>query len=330
MANSRTLRRLIKAGVENGTEAFRRAAEELIREERAKKHHLLANDLERMLYGEGPGGPRAPSREYDVPKDTERGLRLLEVRQPCRDLNEIVLSDENTSALGEIILEQGRSELLGSYGLRAVGKVLFYGPPGCGKTTAAEVLATELDMDIAVVRFDSVVSSFLGETAANLRKVFEFLAGERVVALFDEFDAVAKTRSDEAEHGELKRVVNAFLQLVDAYRGRSLLIAATNHESLLDRAIWRRFDEVLHIDRPTLKQIQDLLSLKLRGVRYDLPLDETAFLKAMDGLSHADVERVVVRAIKSMVLAGREILAVDLFETALRKEQRRQDVLARR
>ncbi len=252
--------------------------------------------------------------------------RTYGIHHPRRELGDIVLSDENRSALDEVILEQSRADLLGTHGLRPVAKLLFCGPPGCGKTTAAEVLGGELSLDVAVVRFDGVVSSFLGETAANLRRVFDFLAAERVVALFDEFDAIGKTRSDEAEHGELKRVVNAFLQLIDAYRGQSLLVAATNHEKLLDHAIWRRFDEVLLLEFPTLPQLRELLRIKLRAVRHDLPIESTAFLKTLAGFSHADVERVVVRAAKAMVLAGRDVLTGELFEEARKRERRRLDL----
>nr|VFK57232.1 MAG: ATPase family associated with various cellular activities (AAA) [Candidatus Kentron sp. TUN]VFK65255.1 MAG: ATPase family associated with various cellular activities (AAA) [Candidatus Kentron sp. TUN] len=114
----------------------------------------------------------------------------------------------------------------------------------------AEVLASELGLPLAVVRIDNVVSSYLGETASNLRQVFDFIASIPMVALFDEFDALAKERADSADHGELKRVVNAFLQLLDIYHGKSLLIATTNHEGILDAAVWRRFDEVLVSEPP--------------------------------------------------------------------------------
>ena len=120
--------------------------------------------------------------------------------------------------------------MLKTYGLRPSDRILFCGPPGCGKTLTAEVIASELGRPFAVVRTDSVVSSFLGETAANLRKVFDFAAATPSVMLFDEFDALGKEREDASEHGELRRVVNAVLQMLDAYDGRSLILAATNHE----------------------------------------------------------------------------------------------------
>jgi SpoVK/Ycf46/Vps4 family AAA+-type ATPase len=330
VAEGRVLRILLKAGAEGDTESFRRAAEEVIRDERAKKHHLLANDLERILYGETASSKSArelrPLRE--LPRD-ERGLDLLVVRAPVRDLQDIVLSDEVRSALDEVILEQSRSEVLASHGLKPAGRLLLCGPPGCGKTSAAEVLATELGLELAVVRFDAVVSSFLGETAANLRKVFDFLARERVVALFDEFDAIGKEREDASEHGELKRVVNSFLQMLDGYRGRSLIVAATNHERMLDRALWRRFDDVLLFERPNTEQLKELLMTKFRGVRHELPISSREFLSRFRGFSHADVERVVIRAIKLMILKGREFVTPDLIDEALRREEKRLSLVSK-
>jgi SpoVK/Ycf46/Vps4 family AAA+-type ATPase len=328
MAEGRLLRKLIRAGSHADPEEFRTAAEELIRLERDKKHHLLANDLERILYGERSSGlrPRPPIIQ-DFPKDRERGLALLELREPVRDLNDIVLSDENRSVLQETLLEQSRTDLLASYGLRPISRLLFCGPPGCGKTLATEVLATELGLQLATVRFDAVVSSFLGETASNLRKVFDFLATHRCVALFDEFDAIGKEREDPTEHGELKRVVNSFLQMVDAYRGPSLLVAATNHERVLDKAIWRRFDEVMFFDKPNLEQIRQLLLVKLRGVRYDLPTSDPGFLNHFTGFTQAAVERVLIRAIKAMALKGRQFLTVDLVAEAREREERRNNLL---
>src|SRR5690606_13485596 len=137
----------------------------------------------------------------------DRNLPLLQIKEPVRRLEDVVLSDENASLLDELLQEHHRVETLQSYGLHPVDKILFCGPPGCGKTLTAEVLASELGLPLAIVRIDSVISSLLGETAANLRQVFDFVSTVPMVVLFDEFDAMAKERSDEAEHGELKRVV---------------------------------------------------------------------------------------------------------------------------
>jgi SpoVK/Ycf46/Vps4 family AAA+-type ATPase len=329
MAEGRLLRQLVRAGAQGNGGTFRQVAEEVIRDERAKNHHLLANDLERILYGEASSPQTAARPVVDVPKDGERGLELLTLRTPVRGLADVVLSPENHAILEEVLLQQSRRDVLASHGLRPIQRLLLYGPSGCGKTSAAEVIATELGLELVTVRFDAVVSSFLGETSANLRKVFDFLAAGRYVGLFDEFDAIGKEREDSADHGELRRVVNAFLQLLDSYRGQSLLVAATNHEQLLDRALWRRFDEVLLLDRPSRAQLVALFSVKLRGVRHELPIESEHFLEKFEGLSHADVERVIIRAIKAMVLKGREFLTTDLVEAARRREAYRLGHIAR-
>lgn len=320
MATGKLLRQLIKSGIEGNVEAFRAASEEVIKEERQKQHHLLANDLERLLYGR-PRDAGVAGSKIAVPVDRERNLALLDIREPVRRLEDVILGREAQAAVEEVLKEHHHRERLGGYGMRPADRLLFYGPPGCGKTLTAEVIASELGLPLAVVRVDAVVSSYLGETAANLRKVFDFAAAHAAVVLFDEFDALAKERADESEHGELRRVVNAVLQMMDAYVGRSVLIAATNHEAILDLAIWRRFEEVLIFAPPTIEQLRRLLALKLRGVRREFEIDEVAAL--FKGMTHADVERVLRRAIKDMILAGEEFLAARHLEGAASREKPR-------
>ncbi len=328
MASGRLLRQLIKTGTEGNFDAFRRVSEEVVRDERDKKHHLLANDLEKILYGRSNNAAKSHDALADqIPADRERGLPLLQVVEPARQLEEVTLSDENGSLLDELLQEHHRVELLRSHGLFPVDRLLFYGPPGCGKTLTAEVIAHELSLPLAVVRVDSAISSFLGETAANLRKVFDFMTIAPMVCLFDEFDALAKERADSADHGELKRVVNAFLQMLDhrsqTREGKSLLIAATNHDGILDAAVWRRFDEVMRFDLPNLEQIKRLLSIKLRGLRREFEIEDTQIAGLFKGMSHADIERVLRRAAKDMILSGKDFLSERHLRSALRREDAR-------
>ena len=311
MASGKLLRQLIKYGARGDVPSFRAAAEAAISEEREKQHHLLANDLERMLYADYMSLDSRlrelhPATELPRAKDGE--LPLLEERPVVREEHDIVLADATTLALQGIIREHQRADVLRSHGLQPAQKLLFVGPPGCGKTLAAEVVAGALSLPLVLVRLDSVVSSFLGETASNLRRVFDFASKTPVVALFDEVDALTKDRGDSADHGELKRAVNAVLQMMDSYRGPSVLIATTNYESLLDRAVWRRFDEVLRFDKPDESQVGRLLALKLAGVRRNFELDDADVRRLFVGLSHADIERVLRRAVKEMVLGGGEFL----------------------
>jgi len=326
MSNGKLLRQLIRFGTQGDAAGFRSASEAVIKEEREKNHHLLANDLERLLYG-GQAAVGSSSRHtlrplHGLPTNKDNGLALLEERHVIREEKDLVLSDAVQSALDEILMEHRRADVLRSYGLQPAQKLLFCGPPGCGKTITAEVIAHAVDLPLILVRLDSVISSFLGETAANLRKVFDYIASQPVVALFDEFDALSKDRGDSADHGELKRSVNAVLQMLDGYRGESILIATTNYESLLDQAVWRRFDEVLRFELPNLEQIKRLLALKLSGVRRSFQPDDTQLASQFKGFSHADIERVLRRAVKEMILSSREFLDKAHIEAALAREYR--------
>lgn len=329
MANGKVLRQLIKAGTVGDTAAFRRVSEAIISEERQKQHHLLASDLEQILYADASTAAvrNKPSNVRrlipDAPVDKERGFPLLDIKQPKRSLEEVVLPNSSVSAIEELLEEHRRSDILRSYGMQPSGKALFFGPPGCGKTLSAEVIAYELDRPLAVVRLDALVSSFLGETAANLRKVFEFVADHPMVVLFDEFDAIGKERDDGSEHGELRRVVNAVLQMMDAYQGKSLILAATNHEKILDTAIWRRFDESIEFPLPEEGQVQLLLGLKLRGVRRHFELDDRELVALFKNRSGADIERVVRRAVKRMILRSREFLTLKDLRSAIDRENTR-------
>lgn len=327
MASGKILRQLVKAGASGDLPAFRQASEAIILEERQKQHHLLANDLERLLYGDLTSS-KASARNLlpaaELPTNKDSGLALVEVRAAMREEKDLILSDTAQSALEELLLEHNRADVLRSFGLQPAQKLLFCGPPGCGKTLAAEVLANALSLPLVLVRLDSVISSFLGETASNLRKVFDFIGQTPVVALFDEFDALSKDRGDSADHGELKRSVNAVLQMLDGYRGDSILIATTNYETLLDKAIWRRFDEVLRFELPTVVQVKRLLALKLSGIRRNFDVDDEGVAALFQNMSHADIERVLRRAIKELILRGREFLEIAHLDSALAREYRQQ------
>jgi SpoVK/Ycf46/Vps4 family AAA+-type ATPase len=191
--------------------------------------------------------------------------------------------------------------------LTAKSRLLFVGPPGCGKTLCAEVLSAELGLPLVYARFDGIVSSYLGETSSNLRRVFRYAERYPSVLFFDEFDTLAKRRDDPHEVGELKRVVGSFLQILDSYTRDNLVIAATNHQGLLDEALWRRFDEVLLFPRPTTAQLLELVTLRLKGVR-KRQVNLEALVGAMEGFTFADAERVCIEALKTMTLAGRKEL----------------------
>ncbi|TCP62445.1 ATPase family protein associated with various cellular activities (AAA) [Heliophilum fasciatum] len=327
MARADLLKKIFRGYMLGDRQMFTEAANDIIDEERKKAHVILANELTRILENGKPlttGGAFYPLEP--LPKDVDRGTELLEVRQPDRYLDDLILLPEQRECLEEVAHEFRGWDILEANGLRPRHKLLFCGPPGCGKTASAEALSSELGIPLLYVRFDAVVSSLLGETSANLRKVFEYAARGSWVLFFDEFDAIGRSRDDESEHGELKRVVNSFLQMLDRFAGRSLVIAATNFEQSLDPALWRRFDEIIRFDKPGIEQIAQLLRKKLASKgRADISLD--TFAGRLSGMSHAEIERICFDVLRMTVLQGASSYSLDDLMKVIKKQEGRKQLL---
>lgn len=301
--------------------AFRAAAQEVITDERRKRHDQLADELQGLLGGAAAPRPLNVSTLAPLPKGRD-DLALVRVRSAQVTLEDVVLRPASRALLEELVREQRSAGVLHAHGLRPRARALLIGPSGTGKTLTAEALAGELGLPFVLVDIATVVSSYLGETARNLASIFDFCARGSWVILFDEFDALGKERADESEHGELKRVVTAFLQLLDEFAGRSLILAASNHPALIDNAVWRRFDEVLEFKLPTQAEIAAVAGRKLRATRHRLPLRELA--SRMKGFSHAEVEIVCHDALRRAVLENRGVVSeIDLEQAIKRMEERR-------
>ncbi len=313
----RELKQLFRAYREGDELAFRRAAQEIIEEEESKQHAALARDLRRIIAGGGSAAIAEGVTLPPPPMDREGEWPLAEVRHPSRLIDDLVLSGKMLERLQSIADEFHRWNELDRCGVPRRQRLIFYGPPGCGKTSVAEALAAEIGLPLLVIRLDSVVSSYLGETASNLHRIFDYARAGSWVILFDEFDALGKARDDPTEHGEIKRVITAFLQMLDGFHGASLLVAATNHERLLDPALWRRFDEVLDFPRPTVHQMRKLLRLRLRSVVHT-GIDIDAMARELKGLPHAAVEKVAWDAQRFAILDQREsVTATDVRRAVL-------------
>lgn len=317
----RHLKELFRAYRTQDELAFRRAATEIIEEEQSKHHFALARDLQRLLVA-GSESAALDTGSYAVlpeaPRDRDGDWPLAEVRRPDRMLDDLVVHPRIAGLLTGLQAEVVRWPELDRHGLPRRQRLLFQGPPGCGKTSAAEALAAELGRPFVLVRLDAVVSSYLGETASNLRRLLDYADQAPFVVLFDEFDSLGRARDDTAEHGEMKRVVTAFLQMIDTYRGPSLLIAATNHAGLLDRALWRRFDEVVTFGLPTVHELRRLLRLRLRPVSH-AGVDIERYASALKGLPHAAAEKVVWDARRAAVLDDRRcVTRADMDEALAR------------
>ncbi len=307
MARADLLKKLFHSFRSRDERAFAAAAEEIIDEERKKHHPVVANELERILKNGATAHKESQSLTSfePPPRDPDRRTSLLEVRQPDRYLDDIVLSDVVRKGVDRVICEFREWEVLEANGLSPVKRLLLCGPPGCGKTATAEAIATELGLPMLYVRFDSVVSSLLGETAANLRKVFDYADRGQWVMFFDEFDAIGRSRDDTTEHGEIKRVVNSYLQIMDNFRGRSLVIAATNFEAVLDRALWRRFDDVLRLERPSTDQLKILVRKRLKPLTVQASQVDSIAEK-MVSATFADAEQVCLDLRKACAMLGKK------------------------
>lgn len=246
---------------------------------------------------------------------------LLEVVHPRRQVDELILASDSARTLISVADEFRRGDEIRRHGLPVRSKLLFCGPPGCGKTLCAEVLAAELRLPLVVARLDAIIASHLGETASNLRKIFDATKTRPAVLFLDEFDALARTRSDATEHNEIRRVVNSLLMMIDRYEGRGLLVAATNLEGTLDRAVWRRFDEVVVFEAPTVSQIRRMLQMKVKN--YPADFDIARHAEKLAGMSFAEVERICISAIKNSILAHSKRVSEDDFLKAVRHELRR-------
>lgn len=227
---------------------------------------------------------------------------LMTIRDARIGFEDLLLPEETRRLFAEVHLELRREDFLVHHGVAPRRTFLFVGPPGTGKSATAEAVADELGRPLATINLSTVVSSLLGDTARNLAAIFDAAERDSYVILFDEFDAIGKERSEGSDHGELRRVVTAFLQQLDAFIGSSILIAATNHPALLDLAAWRRFDEVIAFEPPNVHEIRSLLRLKLRSVKRERGMSVDNVAGACGGLTQADVSKVVTDAYRRHLL----------------------------
>jgi AAA+ superfamily predicted ATPase len=299
MARADLLLNLVRAGSEGDQVGLRRTVEAMIAEERAKHHAALADRLEAALKTD-PGNRVATV----VSSSDERARQYFLELSPRRDLNLIVLSEQIRSACTELIEEQNRSDLLRSYGLEPRHRVLLYGPPGNGKTSLAEALANALALPLLVVRYETLIGSFLGETSQRLKSVFDYARRRHCVLFFDEFDAVAKERGDVHESGEIKRVVNSLLMQIDDLPSSVVIVVASNHSELLDRAVWRRFQLKLELTIPDAEAIRAWFVRLEQRLAAPIGVPITKLIERFVGRSFSDLAEFSEDVARRMVLGA--------------------------
>lgn len=316
---------LIVSHVGHDDAAFRRSVEALVRELSVSNRPGEAKALREALRANAENGMLNDTRNSLVrlSKQTE-GLVSL-ISRPA--VEELFFPPETQAALDRIVAEYRGATRLAEGGLRPRTRLLFWGPPGCGKTAAAQRLAAELSLQCGVVRLGSLITSFVGETGANLQKVLTMADQSPMVLLLDEADAIAKARDDANDVGELRRVVNSLLQGLDSLvPHRSLIILASNHSHLFDPAVWRRFDDVIEFPLPgqaeRLAQLKHLASgLKLKG-------SLAAAARQMTGFSFAEIERAVMDVAKTKILDRADTVLVEAIVAEGKRWRRKMQAAA--
>lgn len=249
-----------------------------------------------------------------IPLDADSRLQIVEIIPSDQIVQKIILSPIIENQVEEFINLVNHHSELELAGLDVKKTLLLYGKPGCGKTSIAHYISEKTGLPLVVARLDGIVSSLLGSTAKNIRKIFDYAQSMPCILFLDEFDAIAKARDDERELGELKRVINSLLQNIDSMPSSCILIAATNHSELLDRAVWRRFVQKVEVGIPSEEEIREMLPVFTEPFSTDFSHDtqkNTNLIKALSGLSPSDIKTIFDRAKVKSVLAGTRIIRMD-------------------
>lgn len=319
MARADLLVRLVQSGLRGDKVTFRKVVEAVIAEERSKQHKVLADKLDDSL--RSSPFEHSPSNGGSV-LDPRSGNLFHEIL-PRKQLADLILPHDVLQLTKGVIQEQQRVDILRTYGLEPRNRILLIGPPGNGKTTLAETIAEALSVPLFVVRYESVVGTYLGETANRLKKLFEYASTRNCVLFFDEFETLGKERGDLHETGEIKRVVSSLLMQIDALPSHVLVIGATNHPELLDRAVWRRFQVRMNLPNPTRARLTEWFEKFEKRIDKSLGYAPETLAKRLLGFNFAEVEEFGTTIFREFVLAqlGTDMKAIVTQTLALWKSR---------
>lgn len=292
---------LAEAGAQNDVAKLELTVSALVAEARAKQHHTLADRLAKAL-GSAASVARPIPRAVGGSFLPDKVRDLLVERPARRSIDELVLPADVEQQVRDLVDEQQQADLLRAHSLDPRHRVMLAGPPGNGKTTLAEGIAYALGVPFLTVRYDAVIDSYLGETAARLKRVFDFARATPCVLFLDEFDALGKERGDIHETGEIKRVVSSLLLQMDDLPSYTVIVCASNHPELLDRAVWRRFQLRLELPMPTRSVFRRWLE-RVGANRKSLGVEPATLARALEGSSFAEAEEFLLDVKRKIVLS---------------------------
>lgn len=294
--------KIIEAGLDRDKEKVRSFAQLLAKkmseDGETRGSNRIVNILEKKRSGQATMDALMP-----LPVDQESRMNIVDIDYSPQ-AEQLILSESIRLKLQDFMDTIQHKKQMDDMGLEFSQSLLLYGYPGCGKTSAASYIASQLQLPLVTARLDTLISSLLGATAKNLHKIFEYAKRQPCVLFLDEFDAIAKARDDQHELGELKRVVNSLLQNIDDYCKDGILIAATNHQELLDNAIWRRFQSVIEMTRPGVDEISQMMDLLPDFINTTDVKDNQwkKIYQSMIGLSYSDIKKISNNISKKAVL----------------------------
>ncbi len=303
MARADLLLNLIKYALSGNKPMVRKIAEAIIAEERSKNHTILADKLEAELIRNTSDFTQPSNNGINRVQNDFRAENLITEIHPQRRVDSLILPKDVVLLCEQYIQEQYRVDLLRSYGLEPRNRILLIGAPGNGKTSLAEAIAESLMMPLYVVKYDSIIGSYLGETASRLRKLIDFASSRKCVLFFDEFETLGKERGDIHETGEIKRVVSSLLLQIDDLPSHVTIIGATNHPELLDRAVWRRFQIRINLPMPTRANISLWLEKFQQKHNVNFEFASETVAKKLLGSNYSEIEEFGLSILRRHILS---------------------------
>lgn len=320
MATANQIKSLLQSYVSGDDERFITIAMQVAAHEARRGHSKLANELKQLVDEARARSRRERKNVVSIVRPSNELAAILEVNYPRTTLSDLTFSESQRHIFKRIILEYRQQNKLRDHGLEPRRKLLLFGPTGTGKTATASALAHELNLPLFTIRLDGLITKYMGETASKLRMIFEAMRRTRGLYFFDEFDAIGSDRHSPNDVGEIRRVLNSFLQFLEQDRSDSMIVTATNYKGLLDSALFRRFDDVINYDMPTREQVKTIIVNRL--VQFDCSVRDWQSIEDIAmGLSQAEITRACDDAAKLAVLQGTQKIEVRTLESTLNERK---------